>query len=71
MPSKTPKGVPDIVIEKVVKFDGDIMNKEYKKGKFLGKGGFAKCYELTNIESGKIYAAKIIDKSTLTKSRAK
>jgi polo-like kinase 1 len=24
------------------------------KGKFLGKGGFAKCYEFTNLENKKV-----------------
>jgi hypothetical protein len=33
------------VDEKVVKFNGDICTKRYLRGKFLGKGGFAKCYE--------------------------
>jgi len=37
----------------------------------LGKGGFAKCYEVTSIESKKILAAKIIAKSTLKKGRTK
>ena len=37
----------------------------------IGKGGFAKCYEVTNLDTKKIYAAKIIPKSTLTKSRSK
>ena len=41
------------------------------KGRFLGKGGFAKVYELTNTETKKVYAAKIINKSSLTKKRAK
>jgi polo-like kinase 1 len=45
--------------------------KKYIKGRFLGKGGFAKCYEFTNIESKKISAAKVIAKNSLTKSRAK
>ena len=57
--------------EKVVRFNGDICIKKYLKGKFLGKGGFAKCYEFTNTESKRVSAAKIIDKTTLTKSRAK
>jgi polo-like kinase 1 len=60
-----------IVEEKVVKFNGDICIKKYLKGKFLGKGGFAKCYEFSNLETKRITAAKIIQKSTLTKSRAK
>lgn len=60
-----------IVEEKVVKFNGDICIKKYLKGKFLGKGGFAKCYEFTNLDNKKVQAAKIILKSSLTKSRAK
>ena len=60
-----------IVEEKVVKFNGDICIKKYLKGKFLGKGGFAKCYEFTNLENKKLQAAKIIMKNSLTKSRAK
>jgi len=43
----------------------------YIKGRFLGKGGFAKCYEFTQINSKKIYAAKVICKASLNKSRAK
>jgi len=34
-------------------------------------GGFAKCYEITNIETKKLQAVKIIAKNTLTKSRAR
>ena len=60
-----------IVEEKVVRFNGDICIKKYNRGKFLGKGGFAKCYEFTNLETKRVSAAKIIDKTTLTKSRAK
>jgi polo-like kinase 1 len=60
-----------IVEEKVIKFNGDICIKKYLKGKFLGKGGFAKCYEFSNLETKRVTAAKIIQKSTLTKSRAK
>eukprot|EP00051_Salpingoeca_urceolata_P002091 m.329 g.329 ORF g.329 m.329 type:complete len:619 (+) comp118_c0_seq1:411-2267(+) len=48
-------------------------NKEHRrfhKGRFLGKGGFAKCYELTDVESGEVFAGKIVSKKTLTKHRA-
>ena len=54
-----------------MRFNGDITIKKYVRGKFLGKGGFAKCYEFTNTETKRVSAAKIIDKTTLTKSRAK
>ena len=60
-----------MVEEKVEKLNGDTAIHKYIKGRFLGKGGFAKCYEFTDTESKRICAAKIIDKSTLAKSRAK
>ncbi len=49
--------------------NGDTAIKRYARGKMLGKGGFAKCYEVTNVETKKTQAAKIIPKSTLTKNR--
>ena len=58
-----------IVEEKVTNALGEPIIKKYSRGKFLGKGGFAKCYEFTNIESKKIIAAKIVPKATLQKSR--
>ena len=62
---------PDAVIieEKIANIMGDPLIKKYAKGKFLGKGGFAKCYEFTSLENSKIMAAKIIPKGTLKKSR--
>ena len=42
--------------------NGDLIIKEYARGKMLGKGGFAKCFEFTNQETKKISAAKIIPK---------
>ena len=59
-----------IVEEKIIKLNGDICNKKYLRGKFLGKGGFAKCYQFINIDTQRVLAAKIIAKSSLTKSRA-
>jgi polo-like kinase 1 len=60
-----------IVEEKIVKANGDIAVKRYSKGRFLGKGGFARVYEMTNLENRKISAAKVIPKASLTKSRQK
>jgi polo-like kinase 1 len=54
-----------------VKPTGETSVRRYIKGKFLGKGGFAKCYEFTSQETGQINAAKVILKASLTKSRAK
>jgi len=61
----------NVIQEKVNKVNGDILIKEYVKGKLLGKGGFAKCYELINQETKKIFAAKIIPKAGLVKSRSR
>jgi len=41
------------------------------KGKFLGKGGFARCYELTEMNTKEIFAGKIVSKQLLTKQHQK
>jgi len=41
------------------------------KGKFLGKGGFARCYELTEMNSKEVFAGKIVSKQLLTKQHQK
>ena len=60
-----------IVEEKIVKPNGDISLKKYSKGRFLGKGGFARVYEFITLESKQIYAGKTIEKSSLSKARAR
>ncbi|CAD8194709.1 unnamed protein product [Paramecium octaurelia] len=60
-----------IIEERYQKADGETAYRRYQKGKVLGKGGFAKCYEVTSIESKKVLAAKIIAKSTLKKGRTR
>lgn len=58
------KDIPDIVID-----PGN--GKRYLKGRFLGKGGFAKCYELTDADTKEIFAGKIVPKSLLVKQHQK
>lgn len=65
------QGEAVIIEEKITKTNGDIVVKKYSRGKALGRGGFAKCYEVTNLENKKVLAAKIIPKATLNRSRAK
>ena len=60
-----------IVEEKFKQSDGTYGIRKYFKGKFLGKGGFAKCYEFVNSETKYVHASKVIQKSSLLKSRAK
>ena len=38
----------------------------YELGKFLGKGGFAKCYEFRQISDRKLYAGKVVPKKLLS-----
>ena len=44
---------------------------KYERGKFLGKGGFAKCYEMKRVDNGRLFAAKIFDKKGLSNGRSK
>jgi len=37
----------------------------------LGKGGFAKCYEFVQCDNKNVLAAKVIEKASLARSRAK
>lgn len=40
---------------------------KYTKGAFLGKGGFARCYEVYPENNTEVLAVKIIQKSSLIK----
>ena len=59
---------PEIINEKL---PGQDVVIKYQKGAFLGKGGFAKCFMVKNMETAAISAAKVIDKETLVKERMK
>ena len=76
LPSTTTKGEIDygdaIIIEhrKRPSGDGYTVHK-YMRGKLLGKGGFAKVYEVTSLDTNKVYAVKIVPKANLVKNRAR
>uniref|UniRef100_A0A7E4VY55 Serine/threonine-protein kinase PLK n=1 Tax=Panagrellus redivivus TaxID=6233 RepID=A0A7E4VY55_PANRE len=55
--------VPELVIDEK---DGS----QFKRGKFLGKGGFARCYELRDSKD-EVWAAKVIPKAMLQKTTHK
>lgn len=52
--------IPDVIFDRNTK-------TSYKKGRFFGKGGFAKCYEITDMARGHTYAGKIVSKSLMSK----
>jgi polo-like kinase 1 len=59
-------GKSDTMIqEKFKKPSGEVIERVYYKGRMIGEGGFAQCYEFTNMEIHKVYAAKIISKAVL------
>lgn len=64
--------VPTVVIieERETKGRDGILRK-YIRGKFLGKGAYSTCYELINMDTRLVAAAKIMAKINLIKSRAK
>ncbi|XP_029007388.1 serine/threonine-protein kinase PLK1 isoform X1 [Betta splendens] len=54
------KEIPDVLL------DPRTMRR-YTRGRFLGKGGFAKCYEITDVETKQVFAGKIVPKSLILK----
>lgn len=56
--------------EDVIFYD-EKKKKKYRMGRFLGKGGFAKCYELVDMDTNEIFAGKIVPKSMLVKPHQK
>nr|CAI5817145.1 unnamed protein product [Callosobruchus analis] len=56
--------IPDVV------FDSSTRTS-YRKGKFYGKGGFGRCYELINTATNMVYAGKIVSKKLIAKQNQK
>jgi hypothetical protein len=60
-----------IVEEKRKRNNGDGFSiHRYTLGRLLGKGGFAKVYLCTAMDTGKYYAVKVVPKANLVKARA-
>ncbi|CAL1600868.1 unnamed protein product [Knipowitschia caucasica] len=54
------KEIPDILVDSRT-------SRRYSRGRFLGKGGFAKCFEITDLESKQVFAGKIVPKALILK----
>uniref|UniRef100_H2XY93 Serine/threonine-protein kinase PLK1 n=2 Tax=Ciona intestinalis TaxID=7719 RepID=H2XY93_CIOIN len=62
----------DIPMKEIPEILKDVSTgKKYQRGRFLGKGGFAKCYEIVDLETKKIFAGKIVPKALLVKPHQK
>lgn len=72
MSAKPPVSSDPVRVAEIPEVISDPNSKRnYERGRFLGKGGFAKCYELKDMASGEITAGKIVPKSLLTKTHQK
>lgn len=61
-----------LIEEKRKRANGDgYSTHQYKMGRLLGKGGFAKVYLCTAMDTGKDYAVKVVPKENLVKARAR
>ncbi len=61
----------EIIKEIKEDYFGETEVEEWVKGPFLGKGGFARCHEITNQKTQRKFAAKIISKNNLKKNKHK
>ena len=50
---------------------GEVLAGRYRLVETIGKGGFAKVYLCTAMDTGKNYAVKIVPKANLVKARAR
>ena len=61
----------NLIEAKITDNKGNLYIQKYVKGKLLGKGGFAKCFEFKNFVTGEVFAAKVINKISLVKGRSR
>ena len=61
----------EIIEEKYKNAAGDDFVRKWQKGRVLGKGGFATCYEFKNMDNGVKWACKLVEKKSLTQNKAK
>lgn len=58
----------DVPLPEVPKVIDNGNGRRYFRGRLLGKGGFARVYEVTDMSTNKVYALKAVPKAKLTKS---
>ena len=77
---------PEIIVDEIIEdrtqhlqhpqqslnpFQPQPQTKRYRRGRYLGKGGFAKVYAFQSLNSGREYACKVIPKASLIKESAR
>ena len=61
----------NVIQEKTFAKDGTEFTRAYQRGRLLGRGGFADCYELTELSTGQRSAVKVVSKLSLKQSSAR
>ena len=65
----------EFIVETPLEIEEHIIGSDkiikYERGKFLGKGGFAKCYEMKRVDTGKFFAAKAFEKKALNNAKSR
>ena len=56
---------PQVLEEKIKVMNSEDKIRKYIKGKLLGRGGFAYCYEYKCVDNNKIFAIKVINKDNI------
>jgi serine/threonine protein kinase len=71
--SNNPDSDHDVVVkEKEERINGEGYTiHRYLRGRLLGKGGFAKVFMCTALDTNKQYAVKVVPKANLVKTRAR
>ena len=70
--SASDAAVVPAIIENVRRTQHGIeVRRRYSKGVLLGKGGFAKCYQVTDVDTRQEWACKVVHKASLVKERHK
>lgn len=60
LPKKLPKECPALICDPV-------SGVKYRRGRLLGKGGFARCYEVIQTDTKRAYAGKVVNKLRISK----
>ena len=63
-PKEEPQA-PQVLEEKIKVMNSEDKIRKYIKGKLLGRGGFAYCYEYKCVDNNKIFAIKVINKENI------
>ena len=58
------KEIPEVLVD-------PRSRRRYLRGRFLGKGGFAQCFEISDADTKEVFAGKIVPKSLLLKPHQK